>query len=362
MGQGGGPARDAGRAGRSCYGLDELAPRGFGPYAVPFGLAGWSRSLLALGDRIEVLGPSPAPVFVQGETGTGKELIARALHRKSLRADRPFLPHNFAAIPDSLVESELFGHVKGAFTGAHADRPGLFELAHGGTLFLDEIGDASHSVQTRLLRVLQEGEVRRVGDGRARRVDVRIVAATHRDLRAEVRAGRFRADLFYRLHVLTVHAPSLRERREDIPLLAVHALRRLHRAGRPEARGITAEALQALSEHAWPGNVRELEAAVERAAHALAPGGIVTVESLGEGLHPDPGALARERAEDLRGHTRALEVELIRRAIDRAGGNKTAAARALGLTRQGLWKKIRRLEAEDRAHSSATACADPESV
>jgi transcriptional regulator with GAF, ATPase, and Fis domain len=364
MGQGGEPeTREDGRSGRSRYALDELAPRGYGPYADAHGLVGWSRPLLALGTRIDALGPSPAPVFVEGETGTGKELIARALHRRSLRADRPFLPHNFAAIPDSLVESELFGHVKGAFTGAHADRPGLFELAHGGTLFLDEIGDASHSVQTRLLRVLQEGEVRRVGDGRARRVDVRVVAATHRDLRAEVRCGRFRADLFYRLHVLTVRAPALRERREDIPLLAAHALRRLHRLGRPEARSITAEAIEVLSGHAWPGNVRELEAALERAAHGLAPGGLVTTESLGEGLLPVPGSLARERVdEDLRGRTRALEAELIRRAIDRAGGNKAAAARALGLTRQGLWKKIRRLADEGRAGSSATACADPESV
>ena len=364
MGQGGESApRDAGRTGRTGYTLEDLAPRGDGPYAEAFGMAGWSRPLLALGSRIDALGPSPAPVFVEGETGTGKELIARALHRRSLRGDRPFLPHNFAAIPDSLVESELFGHMKGSFTGAHADRPGLFELAHGGTLFLDEIGDASHSVQTRLLRVLQEGEVRRVGDGRARRVDVRVIAATHRDLRAEVRAGRFRADLFYRLHVLTVRAPALRERREDIPLLAAHALRKLHRAGRPEARGITAEAVQILSEHPWPGNVRELEAALERAVHGLAPGGLVTSESLGDGLLPAPGSFARERAEDgLRGHTRALEAELIRRAIERAGGNKSAAARALGLTRQGLWKKIRRLADEPRVGSAATACADPETL
>ena len=253
--------------------------------------------------------------------------------------------------------------MKGSFTGAHADRPGLFELAHGGTLFLDEIGDASHSVQTRLLRVLQEGEVRRVGDGRARRVDVRVIAATHRDLRAEVRAGRFRADLFYRLHVLTVRAPALRERREDIPLLAARALRKLHRAGRPEAKGITAGAVQILIEHPWPGNVRELEAALERAVHGLGSGGLVTSESLGEGLHPAPGAFARERAEDcLRGRTRALEAELIRRAIERAGGNKSAAARALGLTRQGLWKKIRRLADEERTGSAATACADPETL
>jgi two-component system response regulator HydG len=338
--------------------LADLDPRGPGPYADALGLVGWSRPLLDLGARIASIAPSPATVFVQGETGTGKELIARALHRLSPRADRPFLPHNFAAIPDSLVESELFGHARGAFTGAHADRPGLFELAHGGTLFLDEIGDASASVQSRLLRVLQEGEVRRVGDGRSRRVDVRIVAATHRDLASDARAGRFRADLYYRLHVLTVRAPALRERIDDVPVLAAHILRRLHAEGRPQALRITCGALERLTAHLWPGNVRELHAALERAVHALDPRGLLTAVSLGDGLASGPGPMLRERPDDLRGRTLELQAELIRDAIERAGGNKTVAARSLGLSRQGLWKKMRRL-----AHAGASGGPrDPESL
>jgi len=321
----------------------DLAPRGFGPFAEIHGLVGWSLPVLQLGSRIEALARSPATVLIQGETGTGKELIARALHRMSPRSDASFFPHNFSAIPDSLVESELFGHARGSFTGAHADRPGLFEQAHGGTLFLDEIGDASASVQTRLLRVLQEGEVRRVGEGRSRRVDVRIVAATHRDLAADARAGRFRLDLYYRLHVLTVRAPSLRDRADDLPILVAHILSGLHRGKRPEARRITREALALLRDHLWPGNVRELEATLERAVHALEPGGVVSERSLGDGFANDPARLVREHPEDLRGRTRRLEADLIREAIERANGNKTIAARALGLSRQGLWKKMRRL-------------------
>ena len=332
--------------------ISELAPRGLGPHAELHGLVGLSRAIRELGSRIEALAPSPATVLVQGETGTGKELIARALHRLSPRAESSFYPHNFSAIPDSLVESELFGHTKGSFTGAHADRPGLFELAHGGTLFLDEIGDASPSVQTRLLRVLQEGEVRRVGEGRARRVDVRVVAATHRDLAAEVRERRFRADLFYRLHVLTVRAPALRERPDDIPILAAHILTRLNRGKRPEARRVTSEAVHQLRSHVWPGNVRELEATLERAVHALEPGGTVTTRSLGDGFGALRARLVRERPEGLRGQTRRLEADLIHEAIERAGGNKTVAARALGLTRQGLWKKLRRLSRESDAFES----------
>ncbi|MGH7680911.1 MAG: sigma 54-interacting transcriptional regulator, partial [Candidatus Eiseniibacteriota bacterium] len=271
---------DSWTAAEAARGIEGLAPRGFGPHAAAMGLVGRSPSILALGERILALAPSRATVFIHGETGTGKELIARALHRQGPRSDRPFLPHNFAAIPDSLVESELFGHARGAFTGAHADRAGLFEMADGGTLFLDEIGDASPSVQSRLLRVLQEGELRRVGDARIRRVDVRVVAATHRDLAADVRAGRFRADLYYRLHILTITAPSLRERPEDLPVLVAHILGRFR--GRPEARAITEGALRRLERHPWPGNVRELEAAMERAVHALEPGGRITEASLGD--------------------------------------------------------------------------------
>ncbi len=335
--------------------VEELAPNGFGPHAASIGLVGKSPALVQLGARIAALAPSPATVFIQGETGTGKELIARALHALSPRSDRAFVPHNFAAIPDSLVESELFGHARGSFTGAHADRPGLFELAHGGTLFLDEIGDASPSVQSRLLRVIQEGELRRVGEGRPRRVDVRIVAATHRDLAVESRAGRFRADLFYRLHILTIRAPSLRERADDIPLLTSHVLQRFNDGRRPRARRITGEALAILAGHPWPGNVRELEASLERAVHALGPGGTITASSLGEFWSPSPPALVREGAEHLKSRTRELEVELIARAIARAGGNRSRAARDLGLSRQGLWKKLRRFGREEAAARAADA-------
>ena len=325
--------------------LDELAPRGLGPAAERHGLVGESRALVQATRRIEAIAASPATVLILGETGTGKELVARALHRVSPRRDRAFLAHNFAAIPDTLVESELFGHARGAYTGAHSDRPGLFELAHRGTLFLDEIGDASPSVQSRLLRVLQEGELRRVGENQCRRVDVRVVAATHRTLAEEVRAGRFRADLYYRLHVLTVRVPPLRERAEDVPLLVAHVLRRLNREGRPICRAVRVEALVRLEEHAWQGNVRELEGVLERAVHAMGPDGVLTAESLGDlgaGLEP---TVVRERTGALRERKRAFEVEVIRAALERAGGNKTRAARALGLTRQGLWKKLRHLEA-----------------
>ena len=331
---------------RALLTLDDLAPRGAGPAAERHGLVGESRPLLQLARRIDAVAPSPATVLILGETGTGKELVARAVHRSGPRGDRAFLAHNFAAIPDALVESELFGHARGAFTGAHADRPGLFELAHRGTLFLDEIGDASASVQSRLLRVLQEGELRRVGENQCRRVDVRVVAATHRTLAEEVRAGRFRADLFYRLHILTLRVPPLRERIDDVRLLTAHVLRRLNRDGRPVCRAVTSEALDMLTGHAWPGNVRELEGVLERAVHAMGTDGVLTGESIGELGNAVPSPMVREGAGVLRERKRALEVELIRAALDRAGGNKTRAARALGLTRQGLWKKLRRLEAD----------------
>jgi transcriptional regulator with PAS, ATPase and Fis domain len=325
--------------------LEPLAGEDRGPYAEPLGLVGRSEGLVRLGERIRALARSHATVLIEGETGTGKELVARALHTLSPRASGPFVPHNFGAITDTLVESELFGHARGSFTGAHADRMGLFEAAHQGTLFLDEIGDASPSVQSRLLRVIQEGELRRVGEPRARRVDVRIVAATHRDLEREVLAGRFRADLFYRLHVLTLVVPPLRERLSDLPLLAVHFLSRLAHRDRLPVRGIRPDALRALAAHSWPGNIRELMGALERACHALDRDGWVTTRSLGERFLPGQSGVVRDRAADLKGRTQAYELELIRRAIASHGGNKANAARSLGLTRQGLWKKMRRLEA-----------------
>ncbi len=327
--------------------LEHLAREGYGPCAETLGLVGRSPGVRELGERIRALARSQATVLILGETGTGKELVARALHALSPRAAGPFIPHNFGAIADTLVESELFGHARGSFTGAHADRVGLFEAAHQGTLFLDEIGDASPSVQSRLLRVIQEGELRRVGDSRSRRVDVRILAATHRDLAAEVSAGRFRADLFYRLHVLTLAVPPLRDRLEDIPLLSAYFLTRLSRRDRVPVRGIHEEALGALMEYSWPGNIRELMGALERACHALDDEGWVTLLSLGENPGSAAPALVRDRAAGLKGRTRAYEAELIKSALESHGGNKAHAARSLGLTRQGLWKKMRRLRAFD---------------
>ncbi|HEX7077030.1 MAG TPA: sigma 54-interacting transcriptional regulator [Candidatus Eisenbacteria bacterium] len=338
--------------------LAALAPRGFGPHA-SLGLVGRSPALASLGERIAAHARSNATVLIRGETGTGKELVARAVHALSLRRGGSFLPHNFAAISDTLIESELFGHARGAFTGAHADRPGLFELADGGTLFLDEIGDASASVQSRLLRVIQEGEVRRVGDGRARRVDVRIVAATHRDLAEEARAGRFRADLYYRLHVLVLEVPPLRERLEDVPLLAAHLLGAIARRDGIEVRGIARAALARLLAHDWPGNVRELEAVLTRAAHLAAADLVIRAEAFGSGIGGRRDALVRDRAATLRGRTMAYEAELIQSALERHGGNRTLAARSLGLTRQGLWKKMRRLRAAEDGDRAAGDGAPP---
>ncbi len=329
----------------------DLAPEGPGPYADLLGLVGGSAALRGLCSRIAAHARSNATVLIRGETGSGKELVARAIHRLSPRFSRSFLPHNFASIPDTLIESELFGHARGSFTGAHADRPGLFELADGGTLFLDEIGDASASVQSRLLRVLQEGEVRRLGDGRARRVDVRIVAATHRDLAGEARAGRFRPDLYYRLHVLALDVPPLRDRREDIPALAAHVLGRLAAKDGLLIRALHAEALDRLRAHDWPGNVRELDAVLTRAAHLAGPGGVIAADTLGDDLGGAGPLVVRDRHATLRGRTLAYEAEQIRTALDAHRGNRSHAARALGLTRQGLWKKMRRL--------GVCAAADP---
>ncbi len=340
--------------------LEHLAREGFGPCAESLGLVGRSPGVLRLGERIRALARSHATVLILGETGTGKELVARALHALSPRDLGPFVPHNFGAITDTLVESELFGHARGSFTGAHQDRVGLFEAAHQGTLFLDEIGDASPSVQSRLLRVIQEGELRRVGDSRSRRVDVRIVAATHRDLGGEVSAGRFRADLFYRLHVLTLAVPPLRERLEDIPLLAAYFLSRLKRRDLVPVRGICEDAVAALAGQTWPGNIRELMGALERACHALDRDGWVTRRSLGETFGIRGPEVVRDRASDLKGRTRAYEAELIRTALESHGGNKAHAARSLGLTRQGLWKKMRRLRELDR-DPSASERAGPDS-
>jgi two-component system response regulator AtoC len=284
----------------------------------------------------------PSTVLITGESGTGKELIARLIHRRSPRAEHPFVAVNCGAIPEALLESELFGHVKGAFTGASNARAGLFEEANGGTILLDEIGEMPPALQVKLLRALQEGTIRRVGDNSERPVDVRVVAATARDLEAEVAARRFRSDLYYRLNVVRVHLPPLRARREDIADLVKHFVtRHTVRLGLP-GRSITPSAMNALIEHEWPGNVRELENVIERAL-VVTDGGEVGAPQIGPMLARNETTNGTHGDEDLsvKRRTAALERALIAQALVRTGGNRTRAARILDLSHRALLYKIR---------------------
>lgn len=309
------------------------------------GFIGRSEAARAVMDLVRKVAAYPTTVLITGESGTGKELVARALHDLSERADGPFLPVNCAALPESLLESELFGHERGAFTGAVKPHAGLFEQASGGTLMLDEIGDMPLELQSRLLRVIEDGRVRRVGGSRDIPVDVRVVAATARDLTLDARQGRFREDLYYRLNVVRVRIPPLRERREDIPLLAEalveRAARRLGRAV-PEISG---DALRALLAFRWPGNVRQLENALEHALLMVADDhGRIELDHLPPEIRGEAAHLPIEiQGEDLsiKRHTARLEQALIRRALERTGGNRTQAARLLDLSYKALLYKIR---------------------
>jgi two-component system NtrC family response regulator len=303
-------------------------------------LVGESPAMRALSERVAKIARSELPVLIQGETGTGKELVAKAIHARSARASGPFVSENCAALAESLLEGELFGHEAGAFTGAVGARQGLFARAHGGTLFLDEVGDMSPAMQAKLLRVLQEGELRPVGGERTRTVDVRVIAATHRDLEALVGEGRFREDLLFRLAVLVVVVPPLRERLGDLPLLADHVLDRLARAGEAPRLVLDTGGLDALLAHDWPGNVRELEN-VLRAAALEARDGVLDAEclSLAPGAGPDRLLSYQEVLVELEARERRfLEATLVR-----AYGNKTEAARELGISRYALYRAIRRL-------------------
>ncbi len=281
-------------------------------------------------------------VLIQGESGTGKELVARALHSRSPRASLPFVAINCGAIPESLLESELFGHRRGAFTGASADKPGLFEEAHQGTLFLDEIGELPLATQVTLLRVLQEGTLRRLGESRDRQVDVRVVAATVRDLAEEVEEGRFREDLFYRLNVLTIHVPPLRNRREDVALLIDVFLERNNERFRTRIRGLDANAKKLMLGYHWPGNVRELENVLERAM-VLADGDVLTEADLPERLRePDPVLAVLASGElSIKKTSRYIEETLIRKALEKTGGNRTQASKLLELSHRALLYKIK---------------------
>jgi transcriptional regulator with GAF, ATPase, and Fis domain len=294
------------------------------------------RELLLLVDRVTT---SDVPVLIVGESGTGKELIARAMHTNGPRGGRPFVSENCASVPETLLESTLFGHVKGAFTGASTTRAGLFDVAHGGTLFLDEIGEMSLAMQAKLLRVLQDGEVRPVGGERPRQVDVRVIGATHRDLEAMVAAGRFREDLLYRLNVITLRVPALREHPEDVPLLVEHFVRK-HAAGRKVR--VTRAAMGKLTGFAWPGNVRQLENEIRRAL-VLGDGAIDVAELSADIVRGGPSA-ARGAGLDMRSRVDALETELVTEALAKTRGNQTRAARMLGLSRFGLQKMMKRLK------------------
>jgi two-component system response regulator AtoC len=280
-------------------------------------------------------------VLVTGESGTGKELVARYIHRASPRAAAPFVAVNCGAIPEQLLESELFGHTKGAFTGATTDRDGLFAEADGGTLFLDELGELPMPLQVKLLRVLQEGEVRRVGDNVSRTVDVRLVAATARDLESDVAEGKFRADLFYRVNVVRIHLPALRERTEDVPELVRHFIDRFNRRLGLEVEHATPATMRALMEYPWPGNVRELENVIERAM-VLTDGSQLGVEQL-PGLTTRAVTAAAASPLDLsvKRRTEELERALITEALERTRGNRTRAAKLLDLSHRALLYKIR---------------------
>ncbi len=306
------------------------------------GIIGRSGKMKDLFHLLQRVTETDLPVVIQGESGTGKELVARALHHNGGRASRPFVSENCAAIPESLLESILFGHVRGAFTGADRDRKGLFEVASGGTLFLDEVGEMSAAMQTKLLRVLQDGEFRRVGGTQTLHTDVRVIAASNKDLARLVAEGRFREDLFYRLNVVQIQVPPLRERRDDIPLLVDHFLEK-HAAG--QGRRVSAEALALLVGHAWPGNVRELENEIMRAA-ALAGKLILPRDLSPQVAGSVPLGLGDGAGLSLRDQVEHLEQELIQRALAQVRGNHTQAARQLGLSRFGLLKKLRRYAGE----------------
>ena len=310
-----------------------------------FAMVGDSYVVRGLIEQIERVGATPARVLITGENGTGKELVARALHQRSARANKPFIEVNCAAIPAELIESELFGHMKGSFTGAVADRAGKFEQADGGTLFLDEIGDMSLAAQAKVLRALQDGEVTRIGGSKQLKIDVRVLAATNKDLAAEIAAGRFREDVYYRLNVVPIHVGPLRERREDIPLLVRHFLQTLSERGGMTPRDMAGDALEALTKLEWPGNVRELRNAVERLL-ILASGPQITLA--------DVERLTGRRATDSAGLGALADVgtfEQFKHAAERAfllhklrqfDWNVSETARALEMPRSNLYKKIER--------------------
>lgn len=316
------------------YGFDEIL--GSGP------------PMARVFEVMEKVAQTDATVLLTGETGTGKDLVARAIHYAGPRSEKRFVAQNCGALPDTLLESELFGHKRGAFTGAHADKKGLFEIAHGGTIFLDEIGETEPGMQVRLLRVLQDGEIRPLGSSDTRKVDVRIIAATNRDLRADVESGRLREDLYYRLRVVEIEIPPLRERREDIPELAHHFLDASNRKMGRHIKGFTNAAMDRLMAHPWSGNVRELENEIQRAVALAGEADTIAVELLsehvrGNDVEAPAGGIEMTMEQDLNRAVDELKRRMILQAIQETG-SKTRAAERLGIPRQSLQKMMKRLD------------------
>lgn len=324
-------------------GLVEENARLRGEVESRYEIVGKSFVLRQVLDRVERVAPTDARVLITGENGTGKELVARAIHRLSPRADEPFIEVNCAAIPSELIESELFGHVKGSFTGAHEDRTGKFELADGGTLFLDEVGDMSLPAQAKVLRALQEGVVSRVGAARPTQVDVRVLAATNKDLSEEIRAGNFREDLLHRINVIPIHVPALRERREDIPMLVQHFALAAVRESALKPKQFATEALERLQKHDWTGNVRELRNTVERLL-ILASGETITAQDI-DLLVPGKGTAVSLSADLLSAPTfadfkDAAERAFILQKLRENDWNVSETARSVDMPRSNLYKKI----------------------
>jgi two-component system, NtrC family, response regulator AtoC len=335
-----------------------------------YGIVGHSATMQAVFNVIEKVADTPSTVLITGESGTGKELIAKALHEQSPRQNEPLIKVNCAAIPDTLIESELFGYEKGAFTGAVSSKPGRFELADKGTLFLDEIGEVPSEMQVKLLRVLQEGEFERVGGIRTIKVDVRLVTATNRDLVAEIAKGRFREDLYYRLNVVPVHVPPLRDRTDDIPDLVSHILEKFRLRLNKDISEVSVAAMDCLMSYSWPGNVRELENQLERTV-LFCSGPVIQLEDLPQGVRPASGpanlaeaerpsetaleavkpkgdSSATSLKEIVRAETERVERNLILAALEETGGNVTHAAKRLKISRKSLQNKMKELNLREK--------------
>jgi len=304
-------------------------------------IIGRSTAMKKLLETVALVAPTEATVLIQGESGTGKELLANAIHQNSPRSSQPLIKINCAALPETLLESELFGHEKGAFTGAAGARRGRFQLAHKGTIFLDEIAEMPMALQSKILRVMQEREFEPIGSSKTIKVDTRIITATNRDLQEEIQAGRFREDLYYRINVVSITAPGLRDRRDDIPLLADYFLKRYSDKNKKNINGFTPRAMDLLMRYDWPGNIRELENAVERAV-IMTRGHLIAPEELPVNLRgPDVDNEAEEPEPPAQGSLKQAEKEIILNTLKETGGNRTHAAKILGISRRTLQLKLK---------------------